>query len=57
MEELAGKIDSVWEKIPDELKGDLSKEEFIKTLTSEKLRKYVLDEVAKQQASSESDGK
>lgn len=57
MEELAGKIDSVWDKIPDELKGDLSKEEFIKTLTSEKLRKYVLDEVAKQESSSESEAK
>lgn len=53
MERLAGSIDSLWEKIPAELKGDLTKEEFIKTMSSEKLRRYVLDEVARQEAAKE----
>lgn len=53
MEKLAGSIDSIWEKIPAELKGDLTKEEFLKTMSSEKLRRYILDEVARQEAAND----
>lgn len=56
MERLAASIDSIWSKIPNELKGDLTKEEFIKTLTSEKLRNYVLSQV-KQTESQEKEEK
>lgn len=50
MEKLAGSIDKVWNSIPSELKGDLSKEEFIKTLSSEKIKNYILGQVAKEEA-------
>lgn len=53
MEKLAGSLEDIWSKIPVELKGDLSKEEFIKTITSEKLRDYVLSQVAKQEEKKE----
>lgn len=39
--ELAKKVDKAWEEIPAELKGKLTKEEFLKTLTSEKLKSYI----------------
>lgn len=44
--QLAEKVDKVWASIPNELKGSLSKEEFLKTLTSEKLKSYIQSQVS-----------
>lgn len=52
VEELAGNIDKIWDKIPDELKGSLTKEEFISSITSKKLESYVMNEIAKMEAAS-----
>lgn len=50
VEELAGNIDKIWDKIPAELKGSLTKEEFISSITSKKLESYVMNEIAKMEA-------
>ena len=50
VEKLAGNLDNIWESIPKDLKGDLTKEEFIKTLTSKKLESYIQKEVEKREA-------
>lgn len=41
MEKLVGSIDKVWSEIPDDLKGSLTKEEFIASITADKLKAYV----------------
>lgn len=48
---LAEQVDRAWASIPDELKGSLTKEEFMKTLTSEKLKSYIKSHVSQAQAS------
>lgn len=48
MEKLAGSVEKIWNSIPSELKGDLTKEEFIKTLSTEKLKSYILKQAEKQ---------
>lgn len=50
IEDLAGRIDKIWAKIPSELKGSLTKEEFLKTMNTKKLEKYVMDYVAAAEA-------
>ena len=40
-------IDRVWDSIPKELRGDLTKEEFLKSMTQEKLKKYIDGEIKK----------
>lgn len=44
---LAEQVDKAWDSIPGELKGSLTKEEFMKTLTSDKLKSYFQNEVSK----------
>lgn len=41
MERLVGSIDKLWDTIPSDLKGDLTKEEFISSITAEKVKKYI----------------
>lgn len=53
MEKLVGSIDSIWESIPAELRGSLSKEEFLKSITSKKIEDYVASQLEKQEAKEE----
>lgn len=41
MEKLVGNINKIWDSIPDDLKGDLSKEEFMASITADRIKKYV----------------
>ena len=41
LEKLASSVDAYWEKIPDELKGSMTKEDFVKTITSKQIQAYV----------------
>lgn len=47
MKEFSEKVESVWSSIPDELKAGLSKEEFLKQITADKLKDYVLSKMPK----------
>ena len=49
MAKAAAKLDSIWDTIPGELKGSLTKEEFLKTLSVEKIKNYVLSQLPKQE--------
>lgn len=42
---LAEQVDRAWESVPVELRGKLTKEEFMKTLTSEKIKSYIVSQV------------
>lgn len=46
--QIAAKADAAWDSIPDELKGKMTKEEFLKSLTSDQIKAYVSSVVAKQ---------
>lgn len=48
MEKLAKRVDDIWESIPTELKGSLSKEQFLAQLTEEKLQEYISSQVSSQ---------
>lgn len=50
MAELAVKLDETWESIPVELKGSLTKEEFMKTLTSQKIKDYLISQLPKKES-------
>lgn len=50
MEKLVGSIDRIWDSIPAELKGTLTKEEFIASFTADKLKTYVKNAVSKEEA-------
>lgn len=41
MEKLVGSINKIWDSIPEDLKGDLSKEEFLASITADRIKKYV----------------
>lgn len=41
---LAEQVDRAWESVPVELRGKLTKEEFMKTLTSEKIKSYIVSQ-------------
>lgn len=45
IKKLADTVDRAWDSVPEELKGSLTKEEFIKTLTSEKIKNYLSSQV------------
>lgn len=47
IEQMISNIDRVWDSIPKELRGDLTKEEFLKSMTQEKLKKYIDGEIKK----------
>lgn len=47
IEQMISNIDRVWESIPAELRGDLTKEEFLKSMTQDKLKKYIDGEIKK----------
>jgi len=47
IEKVAARIDEIWDSIPSELKGKQTKEEFLSSLTREKIESYVLSEVKK----------
>lgn len=49
MSQLAAKLDETWDSIPDELKGSLTKEEFMKTLTSQKIKDYLISQLPKEE--------
>ena len=53
MSELAKKVDSAWDAIPAELKGSLTKEEFMKSITSQKIIDYVVSQVPKEEPKKE----
>ena len=53
LEKLASSVDSYWDKIPSELKGSMSKEEFVKTITAKQIQAYVEAQV---KASEQTDG-
>lgn len=44
--QLAAQVDKAWSSIPDELKGSLTKEEFLKTLTSEQIKSYIISQAS-----------
>lgn len=48
MGEYAVNVDKIWEDIPSELRGDMSKEEFLKTITAKKIQDYVLSKIPKE---------
>lgn len=54
MEKLVGSIDKIWASIPDELKGDLTKEEFLKSFTADKLTEYIASQVSSTEEKGES---
>lgn len=41
MEKLVGNINKIWDSIPADLKGDLSKEEFMASITADRIKKFV----------------
>lgn len=45
MDQLAKRVDEAWAKIPDELKGKLSKEDFMKSLTSDQIKAYIQSQI------------
>lgn len=49
MKQLSDKLDSIWADIPSELKDGLTKDEFIKTMTADKLKAYVLSKMPKKE--------
>lgn len=46
IQKLAASVDKVWAEVPEELKGSLTKEEFLKTITSEKIKSFIDAKVA-----------
>lgn len=56
MSQFVARTEEIWDSIPSELKGTLTKEEFLKTLTSEKIRDYITSQVEKQTPKSEEKG-
>lgn len=49
MGEMAVKLDQIWDSIPVELKGSLTKEDFLKTLTSQKIKDYLISQLPKKE--------
>lgn len=50
LEKLAASVDSYWDKIPSELKGSMTKEEFVKTITAKQIAAYVESQVKASEA-------
>ena len=48
-EKLAGSVDSYWDDIPAELKGNMTKDEFMKTITADMIKSYVDNQIKAQQ--------
>ena len=49
MEKLAGSIDRIWSSIPEELRGSLSKEEFLRSITADKIKAYAAKALTKEE--------
>lgn len=45
MAQLVAKMDETWDSIPTALKGNLSKEDFLKSLTSQKIKDYLISQL------------
>lgn len=56
IEALAGKLEKVWDEIPDDLKKGLTKEEFLKTISSQKIYDYASKVAANSAASKKKEG-
>jgi len=56
MEELAGKLEKVWDEIPDDLKKDLTKEEFLKSISTQKILDYASKVASEKEAIEKKEG-
>lgn len=48
IKKLADQVDKAWAAVPEELKGSLTKEEFMKTITSDKIKSFIDAKVSSQ---------
>lgn len=51
MEQMSKRLNEIWNDIPSDLKGTMTKEEFLKEMNSDKLKAYVMNEISKNTSS------